>query len=75
MNLVGSHRKVSGREARRALGQFAEVTNEGVIPSLQAVIANEELTRNRVNALEAVQVLWRAQTSTFWGRLRWLVGR
>lgn len=74
---------VSNRQLRRTVVAQQHVLEEGLAPALRAVIANEEFTRARVEALEhqmeslegakkAHQVRW----GTVWGRLGWLmVGR
>lgn len=59
--------KVSGRQARKQLAHQA--------PAVEAALTNEQVTRQRVDQLEAwATVIGQILGGrTIWGRLRWLL--
>lgn len=59
--------KVSAADMRRHLKAQDQALEEAVIPSIQILDQNEQATRVRVTAIEAI--LQRG----LWGRLSWLV--
>lgn len=63
--------KVSGRELRRTLKTQSETVEQGLVPAVRGLLANERLLIAKVQALEQRV----ADTATLMGRLRWLIGR
>lgn len=63
------NRKVSSRELRRQLAKTHDVTWEGLVPSVNALLANEQQLIAKVAALEA-----RPNPQTFMERAKWLLG-
>ena len=64
---------VSNRQLRRTVVSQQKVLEDGVAPAIRAVAQNEEATRARVARLEQTQQAWTASTSTWWGRLGWIL--
>ena len=70
MTVKSINRKVSGRELRRTLVDSEAAIREALVPAVQGLEHNDQVTRARLDVLEGF--LGRS----LWQRLRWvLMGR
>lgn len=63
------NRKVSARELRRQMAAQGSIVEDGLIPSVRALLANEQQIIAKIEALEA-----RPNPQSVRDRFRWLLG-